>query len=138
MPGHGNAPSVLAGLDAGRQHLSTLTRRRRPPYARQFKPDENRFAIVCVGWPSIRPPAENVLTLPPDAAPAEIDWRILRGLHIFVMPAPGAMAQHALLRGIGAELAKAGIESLVLFDGSEVVSEYWRASSERLQGARYE
>ncbi|MFZ2208586.1 MAG: hypothetical protein WAV22_07945 [Porticoccaceae bacterium] len=133
MPGHGNAPPVLAGRGAGdyQKQPAQFTRKPRPAYAAQFRPDENLFAILCCGWPPVRPPARNVLALPPDSAPDVVDWRQLHGIHVFVSPPSGASAPHGLLRELGVELVRVGVESLILFDGEVCVSEFWRAGGER-------
>jgi len=101
--------------------------RKRPAFAKTFHADERGFAIVCLGWPPVRPPAGNVLALPPDESPAAIDWRLLRGCHVLTTPPPGAHAPHDVLRELGAELAAAGVASLTIFDGTEVVADWWRA-----------
>lgn len=134
MDAQRNAPG-LAGHRGERFSTANtrpqFTKKSRPAYAQQFRADENGFAILCIGWPPTRPPAQNVLCLPPDVSPDEINWRCLKGLHVFATPTPGASVPHDLLRELGGELVAAGVASLVLFDGAQVVSEFWRAGSER-------
>lgn len=101
--------------------------RKRPAFAKAFCPDENNFAVLCVGWPPVRPPAANVLALPPDESPAAFDWRPLRGCHVAVMPPPAARAPREVLRELGAELVAVGVESLTIFDGSEIIADWWHA-----------
>lgn len=95
---------------------STATSPRRlPAYARQFHPDRNGDAIVCIGWPPVLPPAPNVVVLPPGIPPDVIDWRCLRGCRVVVMPRPPeGRADRNLLRAIGAELAAAGVREVIL------------------------
>lgn len=101
--------------------------RKRPAFAKTFYPDASGFAVVCIGWPPARPPAHNVLALLPDEKPDALDWRVLTGRHVFATPPPGAQAPHDVLRELGAELAAVGVESLTIFDGTEVVADWWRA-----------
>lgn len=105
--------------------------RRRPAYCSQFRPGPNGAARVCIGWPPVNPPAADVVALPPDIAAPAINWRALAGCHVFVQPAPGAMAARDELLALGAELAAAGVLSALLFDGSKVVAEYWKNAADR-------
>lgn len=133
MIGQKNAPPVAAGR--GERHYRNEQRkftRKRPAFAKSFCPDENNFAVLCVGWPPVRPPAANVLAFPPDESPAAFDWRPLRGCHVAVMPPPGARAPRDVLRDLGAELVAVGVESLTIFDGAEIIADWWRAGRPRV------
>lgn len=127
-----NAQTKAPAVGAARGEAVYLNRhakftRKRPAFAKTFCPDANGFAVLCIGWPPVRPPAGNVLALPPDENPGAIDWRLLKGCHVLVAPPPGAQAPHEVLRELGAELAAACVESLTIFDGTEVVADWWRA-----------
>jgi hypothetical protein len=106
--------------------------RRQPPYARRFKPRQAQ-ARVIIGWPGAEI-ADCCLVLPTDESPRAFDWRVLRGLHVFVQPPPGCHAPADVLRDLGAELVAAGVSSLILFDGSDCLAEFWRAADERPRG----
>lgn len=109
------------------QNESAQLTRKRPAFAKTFCPGQNGFAVLCVGWPPVFPPAGNVLALPPDESPTAIDWRLLKGRHVFVTPTPGAQAPRDVLRELGAELAAAGAASVTIFDGGRVLADWWRA-----------
>lgn len=104
----------------------------RPAFAKTFRPDENNFAVLSVGWPARRPPASNVLAVPPGTSPAALDLRLLKGTHVFVTPPAGAHAQRDVLRELGAELAGVAVESLTVFDGDVVLADWWRAGRPRV------
>ncbi|MCC6295790.1 MAG: hypothetical protein IT469_03675 [Pseudomonadales bacterium] len=69
--------------------------------------------------------------MPADEPPAAFDWRLLRGCYVFVQPVPGARADHGMLQELGAELVEAGAAAIVLFDGSGVVGDWFRAREDR-------
>lgn len=103
----------------------------KPAFGNFFAPGDNGAVRVIVGWPLRRPPAANIVCLPPGTDPKTIDWGRLRGFHVLVAPPAGTLADHQLLRELGAELVAAGAASLVLFDGEAVAAEFWRAAEDR-------
>ncbi len=101
--------------------------KRQPPFSKQFRFSEQRTALVCIGWPPVRPPARHVLALPPGERPDRFDWSLLRGGYVFCTPPPDGLADPEVLRELGAELAAAGVASLTIFDGVSVLADWWRA-----------
>lgn len=130
------ARAVAAAPGAGFEHWRALdakhTTRRRPPYAKGFRPGRNRDARIIVGWPGCTPP-DNSLVLPPDEPPAAFDWTMLRGCCVLIQPAPGCLADHETLRQLAREVARAGAAAALMYDGRQVVGEYWADPDARPQ-----
>lgn len=123
----GSARGLGGHSGAGFEHWESLgpkSSRRKPPYSRQFKPGHNGDARVIAGWVGFTP-RSNCLVLPPDESPAVLDWTMLRGCHVLVSPPPGARVDHALLRQLAREVARAGAAAALMYDGRQVVGEYW-------------
>lgn len=130
----GAAPGVEGALQSRRADFTT-SRRRKPPYSKQFCADPGSFAIISLGWPSIQPVAQNVLAPPGGESPAAFDWSMLRGAHVFCRSAPGQIVDYETLRARAVELAAAGAASVTLYDGECVAGTWWRAGCERPGGA---
>ena len=99
--------------------------KKRPPFAKQFKPAAYGEARIIVGWPGGEL-APFYLVLPADEDPEAFDWRAIEDCHVFVQPVPGETVADDILHRLGVELIAAGAASIFLWNGEHIAGSWWR------------
>lgn len=123
------------GHTAGGTQGEDTTRRRRPPYSRQFIPGAWRCIIIRIGWPDRLQLLGGELALPDGEPAGGFEWTLVRGRPAFCAPARGFVVDQGHLHELGMVLVASGASVVQLFDGERVVADWWADASERPRGA---